>query len=916
MVSAAQSPGRRGSVLIADNEPSVLLSTKRILEEDGWDVHTADSSGGILEAVRDNGFDLILVDHKMPGNENLQLVRVLGEEYPGCPVIVVTGYPSLPSALQSFRMQVFDYLPKPFDIGFLRQRVAEAVERGRLLRALAESESTNRALLNAIPDLMVRISSDGTCLEAHGNEEEFLFSAERFVGWKIFDVLPKEAAEATMDALQETLESGCVQTFEYQMSVKGWQRDFEARLAPCGAEEVLGIIRDITDRKQTEKALRRSEERLRHILQNTPAGYCCTDAEGRIQSVNPAWLRMHGYDSEQEILGRDLSEAIFPEDRPKAGRLFERLKSGEPVPGEEVRVLRKEGSPVCVMLSATPVFIGEKIIGVEAFLIDCSGRKTAEEALRESEEKYRFFVNNAVEGVYRAEFRDPIPVDLPPEEQIARILSSSFIAECNAAAAALLGHESSEDALGQGMHGFLDLSSPQQLEALCAFVQGGYRLRKCEFRQKIRDGSIRDFVSSHVGCVEGGKLHHVWGTLLDVTEQKLAEKALRKAARMEATATMAGGVAHGFNNLMTSVLGYAELLKEDLADNPNLVWMLNEITQAAQRAAGITMQILEFAQGAKGCPAIINMNEIIEETVSQEERSLPPAVSVYLDLDPHLPAIAADPARMRQVLVNLLANAREALKDGGRILVRSNHFDISEDNTPVLQQLLAAGMTGSHDTAVYLAKGRYVCVSVEDTGCGMDHEAQAKAFEPFFSTKFMGRGLGLAVTHGIVYKHNGHISLYSEKGIGTVCNVFFRAAEAPKETVARPEPGGALPRGVETILVIDDDPAVRDVARKALERLGYTVLTASDGLEAAEILRDPDGPVHLALLDIGMPALAGDKALPLLKEIRPDLKIIICSGYDLNEGMNDLLEAGVQGFLAKPFGTQALATQVRKVLDS
>ncbi len=379
-----------------------------------------------------------------------------------------------------------------------------------------------------------------------------------------------------------------------------------------------------------------------------------------------------------------------------------------------------------------------------------------------------------------------------------------------------------------------------------------------------------------------------------------ADRALLAEARMEAAATLAAGIAHDYNNLMSVVIGNADLLREDLGDEHAAVEMLNEVVWAGQRASHLAELMLAFAGKGEYQPQLLDLNETVRDFVRLQERALPDCISVKCNLDPELHPIKADRAQLKIALVDIVTNSIEAIEGDGAILIETRNADTTED------LLRGEGDPGP---------GRYVVLSVKDTGCGMDKEALEKALEPFFSTKFQGRGLGLAAASGIVNKHGGHMHFESEQNNGTTCFIYLSAVESGPKAPAQ-QPTAAAVKGTETILVVDDQETLLKLTSMMLARHGYKVLTANSQQEAVELARDFEGAIHLVLLDQGIPGRGSAKAFPLLKQARPDLKVLLFSGYDLDATAQALLDAGANGFLKKPVSSMILAEEIRKVLDN
>ncbi len=328
---------------------------------------------------------------------------------------------------------------------------------------------------------------------------------------------------------------------------------------------------------------------------------------------------------------------------------------------------------------------------------------------------------------------------------------------------------------------------------------------------------------------------------------------------------------------------------------------LNTIIKSAKKAGSLSQQLLAFARGGKYNPQIINLNDIVIETISLNKRILPEGVQLIKEIEPELMSIKADCTQIGQVITNLCINSIEAINKKGKIIIKTQNITVDEKFIKSDASLQA---------------GNYVYLSVEDNGIGMDKEILSKVFEPFFSTKFTGRGLGLSATYGIIKNHGGNIIIKSEVGVGTICKIFLPAIELKKNIIENKEKKDkSVPKGNETILIIDDEPMVLDITKEILENFAYKTLTANNGKEAIDISREFDGDIHLAILDMGMPIMDGSETFKLLKELRPEIKIIICSGYELDYAAQLLLDKGANTFIQKPFRLKNLVEEVRRVID-
>ena len=448
----------------------------------------------------------------------------------------------------------------------------------------------------------------------------------------------------------------------------------------------------------------------------------------------------------------------------------------------------------------------------------------------------------------------------------------------------------------------LPLIHPDDREAVARAFEGalaGESGADMRWRIRHKDGSTVwvSIAWQPAFSADGKPLGHR-SSVRDISARVRAEEGLLKASRMEATATLAGGIAHDFNNLMVPVLGNASMVREDLGDDHACAPMLHDIEKAARQAASLAQQMLAYARGGKYQPRPMDLNETVQTTLRVQERAFPARVRVERAMAADLHNVRADAAQMEHVAMALCINAVEAIKGHGRVMITTRNVEVDEE--------FAAAHAG-------LKPGPHVYLSVEDTGAGMTPEVARQVFEPFFTTKFQGRGLGLAAAYGIVKNHDGHISVYSEPGRGATFKVYLPAVEDGIER--RAQPPTSIPTGTETILVAEDEEMIRTMAQSILGRLGYRILLARHGSEAVRVAREFDGDIHLAILDMEMPFMGAPEAFPLLIEARPDMKVILMSGYELDARAQGVLDAGASAFLQKPFLIRELGAVIRKALE-
>lgn len=382
----------------------------------------------------------------------------------------------------------------------------------------------------------------------------------------------------------------------------------------------------------------------------------------------------------------------------------------------------------------------------------------------------------------------------------------------------------------------------------------------------------------------------------DITELKRLRERVEENRKTEAIIKLAGGIAHEFNNALFAITGNLELLGMEIGEEGRAARYLKAMNGSAQRMIDLTNKLLAYSQSGRFTPMPVTLGPFIRRNMPLMLATVPPRVQVETRMPDHLPAIKADPAQLQAVLSALFANAVEAIDGEGRIAV-SALFETIEDGGDSLPP------------------GPYAVISVSDTGRGMDEEKQRKIFDPFFTTKFQGRGLGMAAVFGIVKNHGGGIRIHSSPGRGTEVRVYLPAVSEVREPLhSKPAADGAMQSGTGTILVIEDEEMVMDISRAVLQKLDYQVVEARTGQEAVSIARTYDGDIDAALLDVGLPDVDGGQIFPLLKEARPEMKVIVCSGYNLEGPARQLLRDGAQGFIQKPFTLSALSATLKSAL--
>ncbi len=381
----------------------------------------------------------------------------------------------------------------------------------------------------------------------------------------------------------------------------------------------------------------------------------------------------------------------------------------------------------------------------------------------------------------------------------------------------------------------------------------------------------------------------------DISEKMKMEEQLRQARMMESIGTLAGGIAHQFNNALSVITGNIELLRMSRPDDSKVFEFIEPIRKSAYRMTHLTSQLLAYARGGKYNPEVMSLSDFIENSFPLIRHSINPAIQIETHLAEDSCYIEADSTQMQMVLSAVVTNAAEAIEGKGHIRI-------------------AAGVENVTTPPIDIKPGVYACLHIEDDGKGMDEETQSRIFEPFFTTNFQGRGLGMAAVSGIIQNHGGWISVESEPGKGTALHIYLPVVNNTKKEERKVE-DLQLSKGSDTVLVIEDEEIILDICRTMLEKLNYKVLAASTGEDAVTVAKTFDGGIDVALLDIGLPDIDGKNLYPLLMQARPDLKVIVCSGFGLDGPVQEILNSGAQGFIQKPYAFNALSAKLKDVLE-
>jgi two-component system, cell cycle sensor histidine kinase and response regulator CckA len=618
---------------------------------------------------------------------------------------------------------------------------------------LLQANTEMRVIFEAIPDLFFRLDYDGTILDCKTSTDSDLYiSKKELIGNKIYKIPIISAAKRFEDAIEELKRTMALVSIEYSLTIQGKEYFYEARLVPALDNEIIAVVRNVTERKVAENALRESEQKYRNVVEGSHVGVYIVQ-DGLFRFVNNTFCEIHGYSYEEIV------DTMSPVD----------------------------------------------------------------------------FV---------------VPEDL---EFLQQNMKKRYTGEA--------------------------------------------RMSEITYNIRHKNGEIRTIKVISTATLYKGNLA-IMGTLLDVSKVKALEEQLLQSQKLETIGRLTGGIAHDFNNMLGVILGNTQLAMMNLSPDDVATRFCSEVEKATHRAAEFTHQLLAFSRRQVLEMKTTDLNDILANFERMVQHIIGEYIEMKINCKAGLPMIKADSAQINQILLNLMVNAREAMPNGGKLTIETDALYIDEKQAPLFPDI---------------SRGRYALVSVTDTGIGMDKEMLTKMYEPFFTTKAHGTGLGLSVVYGIVKQHDGFIDVYSQPGKGTTFKIYFPSAEKADAVVQKEQ--SFVMTGNETILIIEDDDEFRKVESAILEKLGYTVCVASGSIEGLEIFKAKNGAISLVILDLIMPKLNGWEILSEMRKIKPAIPSLFVTGYGLDSAyMKYIPEKGID-ILQKPFSFDALSQKVREIID-
>jgi len=758
--------------------------------------------------------------------------------------------------------------------------VGDITELKQSEEALRESEQKFRAIFDQTYQLIGLLGRDGTLLEANRTALDFLgLEEEDVLGRPFWETAwwthSAELQERVRDAVHRAGAGEFVRFEAYLPDLDGNRHylDFSLRPLKDDTGDVVLLIpegRDISDRRRAEEELQESEKNYRNLVDNALVGIFRRSMAGDIFYMNQAFVAMLEYDSVEELRAVEFADAY--EDLGDRDRFVEALTEKGEVVGHELRLLTKSGATKNVLVNATT----EHGI-MSGMIMDITGRKAMEEALRENEERHRALFEGSLDAIVLV---DPEKGEIfdanPAASQLFLRKRSQLVGLHQTELYPLRLRESVKEAFA-GMVNDRDQDEPAETTILCL------------------DGTERPVeVMAHIIQINGRGA--VYQEFRDIWDRKRMEEELANIQRLQSLGVLAGGIAHDFNNILTAILANISMARLYGELDDEVTQMLADAEKASLRAQGLTQQLLTFAKGGEPIKKHVRISSLLKESAAfalsgsntRCEYSIPDGLWV----------VDADEGQLNQVFQNLVINADQAMPEGGVVRICAENIWLGKNERAGLKE------------------GRHVKVSVQDQGSGISEERLPKIFDPFFTTKERGRGLGLAIVFSIVHRHAGNMEVDSALGGGTTVHVYLPANDS---TV---EPGRSVqdepPGGEGRVLVVDDERIVRISAGAVLKRLGYEADLAEDGRRGIEIYEKAmreDRPFDLVIMDLTIPGdMGGEEALKRIRELDPDAKVVVSSGYSDDPVMSRFKEAGFDGMLVKPYNVADLATELQRVL--
>jgi len=928
-------------ILVVDDQLQNIELLEAYLMPQGYEIIAATNGEDALGKLSGNQIDMILLDVQMPGIDGFEVIRRVRKDklHWQLPIILVTALRETEDRVKGIEAGCDDFISKPVDKLELLARVRsllkvkdyndllstyrkelesevtrrtdelthalenlqqDIIERKQMEESLRASEKRYRHLFDASPDGIVVIGSDGRITSANNKQGQMYRyeSPSEMIGVLATELVATSSREYSAQILQRRLNGEYIPPVEYALVRKDGTTFYGETSATTlgGADGTVSgyicVTRDTTDRKRAEEALEISNEKLKDLFDTAPVGYHEIDENGNIDAVNQTELNMLGY-SYEEMIGQRVWE--FNSDSEKSRqRVLNRLAGNIPSnKNSEQFYTHKDGTAISVLVDDLILRnkLG-KISGIRTTILDVTTLNETKEALRETSDYLESLLSFA---------NAPIMVwD-----------NNNKITRFNLAFERLTGY-TIDDILGKHPEILFPVEMREEFSVLLSRMSSGENLVSIEMPVRCKDGIVRT-VLWNTANIYAADVKTIIATIAngqDITERNRAEQErnrlqgeLIQVQKMDSLGTLAGGIAHDFNNILGIILAYTYMLEKRKENPEKFSESISAINQAVQRGTALVRQILTFARKSDGALEPMSLMELIHELLSMLDQTFPKIITFTEIVPKDLPNIDADRTQIHRALLNLCMNARDVMPHGGTITIKA------EKQTK--EQMKEQFPTADQDS--------YICISVSDTGEGMNEATRSKIFDPFFTTKPKGKGtgMGLPVVYGVVQAHQGFINVESELGHGTTFRLYFPIPNIIKKSTDSRQSEPFDVGGTETILIVEDEKLLIEMMHFLLVSKGYKVLIAHDGAEAIAVYKKHKKEIALVLTDMDLPmmSVSGIEEFKKLKEIDPGIKVIFISGFVEPAVKAELQNAGADGFLKKPFIADEILRLFRKVLD-
>ncbi len=845
-----------------------------------------------LKGRNDSPYDVILLGLDQPGCTGLDALKKLLPQAGDVPVIVLSGHEPRELGLDAVRCGAEDYLVKEdFDGELLVRAIRNATERARIKIELKASEQNYRALYRNVVAGVFSTTLDGQFISANP-------SMVKLLGYDSEEELLKIDIPSQIHACPEQR-----QRWVEQVHAAGEMVNAELRLRRKDGREITvlensclvydddgnpshyqGTLIDVTERMQAEAALRKSEERFELAVKGSLDGLYDWDLVADRFFASPRLADLLGFDPQLENNGfKQFQSRIHPDDHSRVRRtVIEHLRDDRPF-NVEFRIRRENGEYLWLQGKGQSVRNADgRATRMAGSVADIGERKKAEEALRSSQSFFQLILNSV-----------PISIAYVEKDETITFANQNYLDWFQVRQSELIGkkirHITSEES-----YRIIRPRIDRVLAGEMVTYSAGAERDMQDFELEVTYIPHRDGSGDVIGF---------FSVVQDMTLHRRLEAELRQAQKMEAVGQLTGGIAHDFNNLLSIIVGNLQLLSRPLQGQEKLVELADSALKAALRGADLTKRLLSLSRRQVLEPRLLDVNELVMEMDELLRRTLGNSVDIETRFAKNLHPATIDPGQLESALLNLAINARDAMPEGGQLLIETSNLSIPESGSPEFPQA---------------TPGEYVFLAVSDTGCGMPSDVADRAFEPFFTTKDVskGSGLGLSMVHGFVEKSGGFTSIRSNVGVGTRLRLLFPMADDDTASSEQQIIEIEMPRGDECILVVEDDNEVRKTTIALLTDLGYQALEAGDGPSALRVLgAHPE--IDLLFSDVMMPGgMRGPVLAQQAGEIRPDLPVLFATGFAESTILYKGVEASPDSVICKPYGHDELARKIRRVLDS